>query len=694
MATYNFTQTGAEIQAILDRVEANTGATYMGVATPSTDTSGITTQKVFYLAGQAGTYTNMGGSTHSSGIGIFVYNGSAWSYQNVPITGNDVKMLDTSLSTSLEKTIQMQRYMGLAKYMVFPYACSTQGVWGSSGNTHIIIPVYPSQVVTITKNASYNFQYSVFKSYTRPTSTGGSPDFATGYTKAISSQGVTITIPEDGYFLYLLNTAGANSYFPSSIVIDGYDISKDIRTYVDEADVRIMDTLTATINGKFPSITSVAQDFPTLPYPLERVNDRIIAPTLWSTLSANTEYNYYVSESGADTNNGLTPQTAYRTIKKAFTTISGKTTTCHLHILGESPIFYADQLLGQMNVKCKLLVTCDEGRAKFITGTNDTFSLVSGYTNVYKTTTGSSTQMVGAVLIANSNKDSFGLYKPLTAVSSIASVESTADSYYIANESGTYHLYCHLSDSTNINLVKPILTGFQTRFQFLTASNDSLVYLSNIDLISGFYINRTAGNYKASFIAENCTFQHSFASDVCPDNNTDVSMFIDCVGGYAKADIFNSHTSTAMTDAQRLEKLYINLNCIAEYGGYYATSQTFNNNLFTAHNAMNVLRVNCRGAQSFGPLFADVNGCYSINVECEAVNDFFTQTNPNINGVFVFNSTQDGPARTAKAILQKCGGYDVRTSSLAHSDGEVLASGVDWTKIVANALSYQGQTII
>lgn len=84
MATYNFTQTGAEIQAILDRVEANTGATYMGVATPSTDTSGITTQKVFYLAGQAGTYTNMGGSTHSSGIGIFVYNGTAWSYQNVP----------------------------------------------------------------------------------------------------------------------------------------------------------------------------------------------------------------------------------------------------------------------------------------------------------------------------------------------------------------------------------------------------------------------------------------------------------------------------------------------------------------------------------------------------------------------------------------------------------------------------------
>ena len=52
------------------------GYVYAGVATPSTSP---VTGKVFYLAVQAGTYTNFGNAVVTSGLNVIKYNGSAWS---------------------------------------------------------------------------------------------------------------------------------------------------------------------------------------------------------------------------------------------------------------------------------------------------------------------------------------------------------------------------------------------------------------------------------------------------------------------------------------------------------------------------------------------------------------------------------------------------------------------------------------
>lgn len=54
------------------------GYIYKGIATPSTNPS-TPTGKVFYVAVQAGTYTNFGGLTVSQGINIIKYDGSTWS---------------------------------------------------------------------------------------------------------------------------------------------------------------------------------------------------------------------------------------------------------------------------------------------------------------------------------------------------------------------------------------------------------------------------------------------------------------------------------------------------------------------------------------------------------------------------------------------------------------------------------------
>lgn len=81
MANYNLTQTGAQVQQLLDTVAA--GYIYMGTADLTT-TPDTTNPNVCYLLSAVGTYTNFRNITHASGIGIALWNGTAWSYQNVP----------------------------------------------------------------------------------------------------------------------------------------------------------------------------------------------------------------------------------------------------------------------------------------------------------------------------------------------------------------------------------------------------------------------------------------------------------------------------------------------------------------------------------------------------------------------------------------------------------------------------------
>ena len=58
------------------------GYLYAGIATAATN-PGTPTVKVFYLARQAGTYTNFGGLTLTEGVNILKYNGTAWSQEQL-----------------------------------------------------------------------------------------------------------------------------------------------------------------------------------------------------------------------------------------------------------------------------------------------------------------------------------------------------------------------------------------------------------------------------------------------------------------------------------------------------------------------------------------------------------------------------------------------------------------------------------
>lgn len=76
MANYNLTQTGAQVQQLLDTVAA--GYVFLGTALP-TDTPVTTNPNVCYLATTAGTYTNFGNNTLAEGkIAVLCWNGTQW----------------------------------------------------------------------------------------------------------------------------------------------------------------------------------------------------------------------------------------------------------------------------------------------------------------------------------------------------------------------------------------------------------------------------------------------------------------------------------------------------------------------------------------------------------------------------------------------------------------------------------------
>ena len=96
MANYDLTYEGQEVQDILDagnKLEAD-GYIFCGVATPSTN-PGTPTEKVYYAAKGAGTYTNFGGAVLANGLHLLIWNGSSWNTQtffmvdDVPTAGSD-----------------------------------------------------------------------------------------------------------------------------------------------------------------------------------------------------------------------------------------------------------------------------------------------------------------------------------------------------------------------------------------------------------------------------------------------------------------------------------------------------------------------------------------------------------------------------------------------------------------------------
>lgn len=96
--------TAAMVKSAINALVASLGAGYqfMGVAHPTDTPSGYSDLRAFWLAGDAGTYTNFGGLVLADGeVAVIKYDGNGWSKGNVSsINKTPLNLLDTTKITS------------------------------------------------------------------------------------------------------------------------------------------------------------------------------------------------------------------------------------------------------------------------------------------------------------------------------------------------------------------------------------------------------------------------------------------------------------------------------------------------------------------------------------------------------------------------------------------------------------------
>src|SRR5699024_10494304 len=85
---------------------------------------------------------------------------------------------------------------------------------------------------------------------------------------------------------------------------------------------------------------------------------------------------------------------------------------------------------------------------------------------------------------------------------------------------------------------------------------------------------------------------------------------LNCRAFNIRRDGFNYHNTQQVNGGGTI----FDDNCHAENTG--GDQDTGNNNISSAHEGIHIIRVNTTGKRSNGPLIADVNGCYSLNIDC------------------------------------------------------------------------------
>ncbi len=422
------------------------------------------------------------------------------------------------------------------------------------------------------------------------------------------------------------------------------------------------------------------KNFPQLKYQVYSTDinfNNFICDDIISEKEKNVTTIYYVDKThGSDSNNGLSQSNAFKTLKKALASYSSvKSGSVEILVVGETT-FYADELYGELISTVPLIIkplnntdriTLNGGIQGII------WSKMEGYNNVYKCNTDI---QINGVIDCNT-KDDYGLYNGLKQVYSLNDCENTVNSFYI-DSSDYLTAYVNLEANEPNEKVLPVQKGYLFRFNHTTSTNDCGVYLKNVDTIGiSIYTAARANNSSNSgiveFIADNCTFQHAFTGNLITLGSYDIVYMINCIGGYAFRDIFN-YSGSYLSTTKKETSIICEINCKVKEGGFYGNNSLGNNNLSTAHDGLNIVRLNTNGYNSEGPLVADVNGCRSIVIGCKMNNYKKELLGRNC---YVFNNVSAD--NEGLVTFVKSTGSDVRDNSFV-LESECEVELVDFTQ--------------
>jgi hypothetical protein len=372
------------------------------------------------------------------------------------------------------------------------------------------------------------------------------------------------------------------------------------------------------------------------------------------TFDANTitkDYSvFYVSETGSAGNNGTSEATPWQTLNYAIDQIEANPAVTSAKIIILTNL---SRSKAQINLKNLTKNYCIEAKA----GTNPI--LATSEPNLSWTADGTSFKATRSSVYGvfdNKYKVEYGLPTRYEKKTTKADCDVTKGSWYTDGTSVWVNTLDGRTPDTdifpclNVSLWKVImgadkkfivrniigLNGSEGQaFNIYSTGNTGHVIQDNVKFINGQGITENSVEIKG--------IKYSWAFNV--------------ITAYGGRDGLNYHV--AQTDVGT-QSFVFEYNCMSFEQGLTDTVN-FNNNCSTAHEGIRVLRIGTIGYKSKGPVIADVNGCYSILIDC-AAHDSLINTGRSTKVAYYFD---DAPSTLAtnpngKAILINCqGGGDV-----------------------------------
>ena len=350
--------------------------------------------------------------------------------------------------------------------------------------------------------------------------------------------------------------------------------------------------------------------------------------------------NFYVSRSGSASNDGKTPQTPLSRLSLALQKIEDDPSVSKAIINLTAPI---DRVVVSITTADKTLTKKYIIRSENPIASNQHISSYSTYSGT--TVRGACAYEVFGVLRIDET-DEKGLPVSFKKASTIDECIATPDSFF----SDKTNVYINRADTSYENtyvLVNQQILQFKLGqnaevvlddIVVLSGSSDQPLYFEGTSAITGDVILNKVDLYNFG--------TGSSTNGISTNVIRDIKSF-NCRVFNIPRDGFNYHNTISSGGT------VFEYNCYAENVGL-DSNQTGNNNISTGHEGVHILRVGTKGRSSQGPMIADVNGCYSANIDVSVYDTGLTNMSTRLNSAFYFDDTS--AVKPGKSWLVNCSG--------------------------------------
>jgi hypothetical protein len=382
-----------------------------------------------------------------------------------------------------------------------------------------------------------------------------------------------------------------------------------------------------------------------------------------------TPTTYYVNLSTGNDSTGTGAVGApYKTIYKAMDVIAAAAAgTYCVRVVSTAPFMRAEgwkEAAGYLTLADKTVTIMPDDPTKRII-------LCQGQRGLTWTADGTGTwkatrSTVGAVYDLR-RVDSNGDYMLYDKQASLAACQAAASSWYTDN---TY-VWVHTTNGevpTDTN----IMVCLKINTLYVCLNGTSKMYLKNVFVLrcmenDSKFTTTATGTATAELCLDDCHAVGGYTTDNGFTIYGLLNTFVFENGSsYSNNDGFNYHYSN-VDAANRRDCLVVEYLCKGYMNGAGNTSETSNST--SCHDGASIIRFGCEGSNAKGPVLADVDGCYSICVDCHMSDSLVASGDT--RAAYYFDDTVKGAGVAGKAILINCDstGDDANDLALSTTDG-------------------------